>query len=501
MKFFISYSRSVQDTVKEIVASLRNGQDDVWWDRDLRAGQDWWSAILEHIEECDVFIFIVSEKSVQSPYCLAELQYALSRNRLVLPYIVDAPLTYELPPELTRGRIQYEVYDNNPESLCNRLHAACRQIVWAHYQDRYSSRPAEPNTGTGDLVDQLDKALSLAFEGHFDRAVQEFTIVMHNAYEEYGAFCNSWIEQIARYREIAKLASRAAMMQLALPKWEKFTQQYGQDFDPLSIRAKCLVQEPEAALAVRPALLIEKPSSSPRTRVEPPALIDIYGMIDQFHTAFDNQDWKKASAVLKDIRESGRRIPNVFDINGYEQDVHNELENEERAQDYNLIFRMLQAHKPNYTRIYMALEIFWARYPGYDPEHIAECSDLFAHAWYDAAQGYDHEDYPAQIEAYSEAIRIKHDFAMAYSARGNCYHSIKEYALASADFTRVIQMNPQDGEAYYNRGYAYAAQNLRGMALADFKMLLEIDPNHRHAYGIPKLIDLLSKKRPAKQVS
>lgn len=515
MKFFVSYSRSVQHKVKEIVASLRNSHDEVWWDRDLRAGQDWWGAILEHIEGCDVFIFIVSEKSVQSPYCLAELQYALSRNRLVLPYIVDAPLSYDLPPEITKGRIQYEIYDDNPESLCNRVHATCRHITWAQYQDRYASRPAEPNTGTGDLVDQLDKALSLAFEGFFDKAVEEFNIVMHNAYDEYGSFCHNWIEQIARYREIAKLANRTAMIQLAMPKWKAFTQQYGFDFDPLGVHAKCAAYDPDRTAPTRtgplPVLSGTGPlnernvPSSPNAPYAPPArppvTSDIYAMIEKFHSAYDDQDWEKAAAILQDIRESGLRIPHVFNIVGYEQDLLNEFSNQERAKDYNLIRRMLQAHKPNYTRIYEAIEIFWSRYPGYDPDNIAECGDLFAHAWYNAALGYDPNDHEAQIHAYTEAIRLKSNFAEAYSARGNCYYTIREYELAISDFTRVILLNPLDSEAYYDRGYAYAAQNLRAMALADFKTVLQLNPNHRHADGIPKLIEMLSKKRSVKKGS
>jgi tetratricopeptide (TPR) repeat protein len=505
MKFFISYSRTVQHKVKEIVESLRNTHDDVWWDRELRAGQDWWGAILEHIETCDIFIFIVSEKSVQSAYCLAELQYALARNRLVLPFVVDAPLTYDLPPEITKGRIQYEMYDGNPESLPNRIHTTCRHIIWGQYQDRYASRPAEPNTGTGDLVDQLDKALSLAFEGFFDKAVEEFNIVMHNAYDEYGTFCHNWIEQIARYREIGKLANRPAMIQLALPKWKTFTQQYGHDFDPLGVYAKCAAYDPEMTVASRPASLAAPQYSSPNAPYAPPArpavTSDIYAMIEQFHIAFDNQDWEKAAAILQDIRESGMRIPHVFDINGYEQDLQNELGNEERNQDYNVIRRMLQAHKPNYTRIYEAVEIFWSRYPGYDPDNIAGCTDLFAHAWYNAAQGYDPDDHTAQIGAYTEALRLRPNFAEAYIARGNCYYNIKEYALSTADFSKAILLNPLDSEAYYNRGYSYAAQDLRSMALADFKTVLQINPEHRHADGIPKLIDMLSKKRNAKRSS
>src|SRR5687768_1151766 len=110
MKFFVSYSRSVQDSVREIITSVRDDSEDARWDQDLRSGQDWCSTILNTIESCEVCLFMISEKSVQSPYCMEELRYAMARNRLILPFVMDGPVSYTVPPEIMKSRIQYELY-------------------------------------------------------------------------------------------------------------------------------------------------------------------------------------------------------------------------------------------------------------------------------------------------------------------------------------------------------------------------------------------------------
>jgi hypothetical protein len=74
MKFFVSYSRSVKEEVRKVVDLLEAADQDVWWDADIPKMADWWATILSRIEWCDVFIFVVSEKSVQSVYCLEELR-------------------------------------------------------------------------------------------------------------------------------------------------------------------------------------------------------------------------------------------------------------------------------------------------------------------------------------------------------------------------------------------------------------------------------------------
>jgi formylglycine-generating enzyme required for sulfatase activity len=82
-KFFISYSRVDKDTFTEpFIAVLtkvyRPPRHLIWWDEHLRGGDVWWQEILRQVAECDIFIYLLSNESVTSPYCKAE--YAEARR-------------------------------------------------------------------------------------------------------------------------------------------------------------------------------------------------------------------------------------------------------------------------------------------------------------------------------------------------------------------------------------------------------------------------------------
>jgi len=82
---FISYSRSDEEAVKVLAKSLQSGQRAVWLDEDLGGGDSWWNAILDHIREAPVFIAALSDSSIRSKPCRAELDYALALGIPVVP--------------------------------------------------------------------------------------------------------------------------------------------------------------------------------------------------------------------------------------------------------------------------------------------------------------------------------------------------------------------------------------------------------------------------------
>ena len=59
------------------------------------------------------------------------------------------------------------------------------------------------------------------------------------------------------------------------------------------------------------------------------------------------------------------------------------------------------------------------------------------------------------IADYSEVIQIQPDFAGAYNNRGNAYGEKGELDRAIADYSEAIRLQPDDADAYYNRGIAY----------------------------------------------
>jgi TIR domain len=87
---FASYSRADIVFIEKLfeLIKLARPQDDTWYDADITGGEYWWKTILEEIGKCDLFIYLISNESLESPYCQAELREALRLNKHILPVIV-----------------------------------------------------------------------------------------------------------------------------------------------------------------------------------------------------------------------------------------------------------------------------------------------------------------------------------------------------------------------------------------------------------------------------
>ena len=69
---------------RALTAALRRARQQVWFDDDL-GGEAWWNEILEQIRSCEVFIVALSNHSLESKPCQAELRYAKALQRPILP--------------------------------------------------------------------------------------------------------------------------------------------------------------------------------------------------------------------------------------------------------------------------------------------------------------------------------------------------------------------------------------------------------------------------------
>ena len=61
-------------------------------------------------------------------------------------------------------------------------------------------------------------------------------------------------------------------------------------------------------------------------------------------------------------------------------------------------------------------------------------------------------DYRRAIEDFTKAIQINPDDADAYFHRGNAFYQLGDKPEAIEDYSRAIQINPHDADAYINRG-------------------------------------------------
>src|ERR1700726_1680108 len=76
--------------------------------------------------------------------------------------------------------------------------------------------------------------------------------------------------------------------------------------------------------------------------------------------------------------------------------------------------------------------------------------------------------YQKSISDYTEAIRLKPDYADAYNHRGNVYSKKEEYDKAISDCTEAIRLKPDYADAYLNRGNVYSKKEEYDEAIIDY---------------------------------
>ena len=69
-----------------------------------------------------------------------------------------------------------------------------------------------------------------------------------------------------------------------------------------------------------------------------------------------------------------------------------------------------------------------------------------------------------------------------YNDRGLTYHFLKRYHKATEDYTRAIEMDPEDVLAYYNRGNTYAELQRYEEAVIDYTYVIQVDSHFPKVY-------------------
>jgi hypothetical protein len=109
MKLFVSYSRVDKSNCDEIVELLR--AHNVWVDEQLYGGQNWWETIEEKLAWCEGFIYLLSNESLASFYCVEEYNLAVRLGKEIIPIIIRPRI--QIPDALNSlKRIHHVDYTN-----------------------------------------------------------------------------------------------------------------------------------------------------------------------------------------------------------------------------------------------------------------------------------------------------------------------------------------------------------------------------------------------------
>jgi WD40 repeat protein len=157
---FISYSRADADFARKLNDELQLQGKTTWFDQEsIASGADFAQEIRQGIQACDNFLFILSPRSVNSPYCKGEVEYAASLNKRFVTVLHREVNTADLHREL--AKVQWIDFHQNPGDF----HANFRQLVRTldtdrehlHNHTKWSQRAIEWN--------EKDKSADLLLRG------------------------------------------------------------------------------------------------------------------------------------------------------------------------------------------------------------------------------------------------------------------------------------------------------------------------------------------------
>ncbi|HLG17029.1 MAG TPA: tetratricopeptide repeat protein [Blastocatellia bacterium] len=109
------------------------------------------------------------------------------------------------------------------------------------------------------------------------------------------------------------------------------------------------------------------------------------------------------------------------------------------------------------------------------------------------------------VQAYTQAIAIKPDYAGAYRGLGDAYLSLRRHRESTEAYERAIRYAPQDPLMRIGLGYTYLDLSDYKSALAQHKAAVQLIENvkepHRRVYEIAAalLLDRIQERRNDKQ--
>jgi hypothetical protein len=82
---FLSYVHEERSLIEVMADKLRRTGHRVYFDEELKGGQDWWLELMTHIQQCDVFAPVLSRRYVDSVPCRLEASYAEDLDKPFFP--------------------------------------------------------------------------------------------------------------------------------------------------------------------------------------------------------------------------------------------------------------------------------------------------------------------------------------------------------------------------------------------------------------------------------
>ncbi|MDJ0554974.1 MAG: TIR domain-containing protein, partial [Microcoleaceae cyanobacterium MO_207.B10] len=137
---FISYGRAdSKDFASKLYEKLRENGLKVWFDQnDIPLGVDFQNQIDDGITKADNFLFIIAPHSVNSPYCLKEIELAVKYKKRIVPLLQVEQIPYEIWQQRNPQKTleDWEIYQQKGlHSSFPNMHPEISRINWVYCRE------------------------------------------------------------------------------------------------------------------------------------------------------------------------------------------------------------------------------------------------------------------------------------------------------------------------------------------------------------------------------
>ncbi len=254
-RLFISYRSLDSARVDTLIARLHSLRTidgspryKIWQDKtSILSGQDWWKAILQGIVDCEVFVFMTSQMSVQSPNCRAELSYARKRNRPIIPLVLDGEFTYNpttgkndiafwqsVPVQLTDNRFQFLFYEGT--AWLEQFNQAVDQLTALRLRDIPAPEPPDPrisDEASNDTTTIYDQACDYAWRLEFASAERLFQRLIDWRDSLFSDDAHEWIQLLREYEQMVRIDERTSARYKIPLLWQNYSKNFPKPFTHL----------------------------------------------------------------------------------------------------------------------------------------------------------------------------------------------------------------------------------------------------------------------------
>ncbi len=491
---FVSYNRENEDKTRALVNDIQELGHTVWFDHDLSGGQVWWDTILETIRNCDVFVFVLSDGSLNSSACKLEYTYASELGKTILPVLIGEEVSTNLLPPIL-SKIQFVDYQKRDRDAL--LHLAKAFTTTPPSQPLPNPLPLPPKIPVsylGSLAKQIESTSKLSYEAqsallvdikrglHDPETATDTRTLLQKLRKQQHLF-----ENIAR--EIDELLKNTMQVRMAshIPNAEYAT----------------LKQSEEQEITRRKVQ--KKKSFWTSLRVMIVGLTAIIAVVTGFYFAYPYIMTDKAYAFFKKANALHNLKQYDEAINAYNKAIAIDPEfapalyykgrvllDLKRYDEAIASFDKAIAIKPSYDAALSEKEhTLWLR----DHSHGKEPSDRAIAFLNKGIALYDLKQYDEAINAYNKAIAIDPEYANNFYNKGLALYKSGRYDEAITTLNKAIAINSNEFDNFYSKGLALYQLGRYDEAITTLNKAIAIDPDYPDVYYIKAYVYALANNK------